>query len=51
MFCSKVERNTNLFQVLIDGLVKAFIAVAKDDVVEARFVWNEKKKDYDRTQK
>ena len=49
MFCSDFERNTNLFQVSIDDLAKAFLAVANDDVVDAHIVWNGKKRDYDRT--
>lgn len=48
MFCSDFERNRFLFQLSIDDLANAFIAVAEDDVVEAHLVWNASKKDYER---
>ncbi len=50
LFSSDFNRNENLIEVSIDDLSQAFAVVANDDVVEAHYVWKEKKKDYNHTQ-
>ena len=51
LFCSERERNVNLFQLSIDHLANAFVAVAKDDVVESCRTWSPAKGDFDSMQK
>jgi hypothetical protein len=50
MFASDRDRNEALFQLSIDDLANAFIAVSEDEVSETRMTWNPRKQDYDVTQ-
>jgi hypothetical protein len=50
LFCSDHERHKNLFRLSIEDLARAMETVAHDDVVESHMEWNEKRRDYDRTQ-
>lgn len=51
LFCSDHERHKNLYWLSIEELARAMETVACDSVVESHMRWNDKRRDYDRTQR